>query len=585
MRNQSVIALLGIATAVTLTACTAGEMRVEVEVYKGPLAEPIPVQLGELAGILQQAQTSLRIFKQGAELVKADLVKATNQQLSITNADDQQCNIYIDGCDDVIIAIDAAGEMIDTIGNIHATFPGFVEDKEKPRPIAGTFFAGLKDPIFDEKEEYGRWLIAAAAEIGTELKAKAFFSAFMEIGDLPEDTEIRRLLTHFTTLTSEYGNQILARATALALQIDGKKLQADRLPLSTYLRDAEHSDFVNLYDWFEATSGHQPNRYIPFASTRLDRAARVALAQRLYANHYWSKVNEVHASGQGEVRMAFIRDAIGNWNLKSFDNDPEELLKAYRSITEAGIDLATRVASGIATGGVSEAGKVVGEVKDASSALGVADQLIKGRVDPTPVVVSDAQIEAHRERTVRDLEFIKASVDEASTSLKAVEATATEAKGKADAANAGLAELEGKLAARQEIDQINADLKSLQDELTQLGTPAAGTAEADRKTELEKQIADKERVKAAAQTNLGGEQRTAAELQAAVAAATAERDRLRAEAQAANATLETAKAEHGPRIAKLIADARRTLATHRQILEALQAAALQVDVTGSDGKS
>ena len=71
------------------------------------------------------------------------------------------------------------------------------------------------------------------------------------------------------------------------------------------------------------------------------------LAKRLFADHFWTKINEVHASGQGEVRMALIKDDIGNWNLKSFDNDPEQLLNAYRELTSAGIEAAIRLAQNV----------------------------------------------------------------------------------------------------------------------------------------------------------------------------------------------------------------------------------------------
>jgi hypothetical protein len=42
---------------------TASAMRVEVEVYKGPLSQPIANQVGELYVVIQEADASLEGFK------------------------------------------------------------------------------------------------------------------------------------------------------------------------------------------------------------------------------------------------------------------------------------------------------------------------------------------------------------------------------------------------------------------------------------------------------------------------------------------------------------------------------------------
>ena len=44
------------------------------------------------------------------------------------------------------------------------------------------------------------------------------------------------------------------------------------------------------------------------------------MVEQLIGDTYWAPVNHVFASGQGKVRMAYVKDEIGNWNLKNFDN-------------------------------------------------------------------------------------------------------------------------------------------------------------------------------------------------------------------------------------------------------------------------
>jgi len=62
------------------------------------------------------------------------------------------------------------------------------------------------------------------------------------------------------------------------------------------------------------------------------------------ADNYWSRINSVSASGLGEFRMALIKDDIGNWNLKSFDSDAGDLLRAYKDASVALINKAVTLA-------------------------------------------------------------------------------------------------------------------------------------------------------------------------------------------------------------------------------------------------
>lgn len=144
------------------------------------------------------------------------------------------------------------------------------------------------------------------------------------------------------------------------------------LPTSDYLRGAGYSDFVHLYDWLGAVGPGQPGK--------LDTRARIRMAERLSNDYYWEKVNEVYASGQGDVSMAFVKDAIGNWNLKSFSNDPSKLLAGYRKAADAGLKTAAKLAARAATGDASAALDKISAAKEAAS---FARQAAGGNTAPT----------------------------------------------------------------------------------------------------------------------------------------------------------------------------------------------------------
>jgi hypothetical protein len=236
-------------------------------------------------------------------------------------------------------------------------------------------------------------------------------------------------------------------------QIHGEK-SGSNLALSDHLRDAGHTEFLHLYDWLDAAV-IDPKRYgnIP----GLDKEARVRMAQRLFDNHFWHKVNEVHANGQGDVNMAFIRDQLGNWNLKAFDQDTMQLVDAYREMTTAGLKLATEVATAIGTGGAAKAPQL---------ALAVAGQLIEGRVGGEALVASNAQLEALRNRVAQDLENAKAAIAASPSpgEVVALAAKAEEADSSLKAANQELTAAKDALSAKEnELGPNKAELERLTD--------------------------------------------------------------------------------------------------------------------------
>lgn len=230
-----------------------------------------------------------------------------------------------------------------------------------------------------EEEKLIQYL-TLASEVGARMKVKAFqWANYLRV--VPEDRITRTLITSFAAASAELGNQISTRADTILKQCPVKKSRGNKrecndfsakgLPLSVYLRDTNPTEFINLFTYNRsggfATWEETLTRPIWTLGAE-ENTDRARVVEALFADHNWSKINTVYASGQGDVRMAFVKDAIGNWNLKNFKNDPTDLLEGYKKITGAAIKTA-----------VSLAGKPVGMDK----ALSLAGNMMKGRVSPT----------------------------------------------------------------------------------------------------------------------------------------------------------------------------------------------------------
>ena len=262
--------------------------------------------------------------------------------------------------------------------------------------------------------------------VAAKLRATAFQWAEVHTALAPQDRWVRTIMAGFSNLCSELSNQLGSRADALQRQI-GEKVDAKSFPLSIYLRDAEPTDFLNLYTWNRATAWalleemfwHPLNA---FSSN--ETADRVRVIERLFADHNWGKINTVYGSGQGNFTMALVKDDVGNWNLKSFDSDPTDLLTAYTQLTLTAIDAARNALPGGAAAnllqvagtltrgqigqdseqsGLSNTGGLHGRVVDQLRTIGANATKRKGelnkRYDDTRVKADSSAIEA---RTAKD---------------------------------------------------------------------------------------------------------------------------------------------------------------------------------------
>ena len=246
-------------------------------------------------------------------------------------------------------------------------------------------------------EQKPREFLLGAANYAEFLRSRAAFVANQQTASAPESKRARRAIANFAQFLSDYGNQIGARADAILKQeelykydenqmgIDRRRMFARELLANTsYLRDSAPTGYLDLYKFNDASA----------VDTRREATDRIRLVEQLTADTYWTRINSVFAAGQGDVTMAFVKDDIGNWDLKKFDNRPGELVDAYK---EAGLAVLQEVASAASgTGGVGQAGRL----------LNFADRLNFGGQAASSGQVN-AQVERLRQRTTRRLEALR----------------------------------------------------------------------------------------------------------------------------------------------------------------------------------
>lgn len=371
--------LAGCAGAPIIPALSAAaSMQVEVEVYKGPLTLSRFAQLSDAAGAATAAEAAL------SQLCEQDAANTSEKDTSICNAAMtifERVATNIRAVVDIhILEMSTARTTANNLRTACAKATPPVDCTEAisllekiadgklqladapPQPFSEST---VLDTILSKVQPQNSTVIepllrlpTARGPIANQVQASRYdkligmvfmdlsqiqsSASFLATESLRKDTARRlaaRRRTAVAQTMADYASQIATRVELWNRQRNGEV--ADRMATGYYLRDSLPSEYLSLYDWYRTQ-----DRAYQRDSDKLGSAARVGLARALFADRYWTKVNDVFASGQGEVRMALIKDDIGNWNLKSFDNDPEELLDAYRNVSMAGLQLATQIASG-----------------------------------------------------------------------------------------------------------------------------------------------------------------------------------------------------------------------------------------------
>lgn len=219
----------------------------------------------------------------------------------------------------------------------------------------------LRQPTRQLSQDSVRDFLQDVATLSGDLKFLAFRWSIATGAGHSLDTTIRLAHANAIVTTSESANQLNARADTLLKQLSPHGLDRRELSPGVALRETEPTDFLHLYEWLNANSD-----FASFFTGIGTAEQRVKAVDRLFADHYWAKINTVYASGRGKVAMAFIKDDVGNWNLKSFDNDPEQLLKAYTDFSietvKKATELAAKAAGNAMVPGVPEAAQTAAKL-------------------------------------------------------------------------------------------------------------------------------------------------------------------------------------------------------------------------------
>ena len=278
-------------------------------------------------------------------------------------------------------------------------------------------------------------IVRRIGDLAVKLKSKAFYWTETHTALAPKDRTVRIAMAGFANLASELSNQLESRADALQWQLDEKiGADASSLPLSLYLRDAEPTDFVNLYTWNRAVEPalHTDWFWHPWNAFSSDETAdRVRVIERLFADHNWGKVNTVYGSGLGDFAMALVKDEIGNWSLKSFESDPTKLVKAYTELTLTAL---TKARNSITTRKIPQpdllrltGNLAAGQIGTGAGPFDVFDtEHLHERVIGDLEGIRDSAVKTRDERTAKRDESVRKAVDS--------EAKARSAEARAEAA-------------------------------------------------------------------------------------------------------------------------------------------------------
>lgn len=367
-------------------------MRIDVEVYKGPLSEEPTVQWSNLWGLLDQADRGLIETDNFVRAVFANKGFPGKRHDSPNEWPLQRLNNDGEAVNHgTVLTYHGTTEVDEICYHVQAETPwyylrfwrlfGVLDDIDhfdclmlvsliKDMDLTIAKIKHIKNRYSNLRHSYNQSpssglsrpevvsFLADLATIASDLNFNAFRWTVASGGGASLNRLVRIAQVTVTITTSEYGNQLNNRVDALLKQLEPNGLDRRELPPSVALREAEPTDFVQLYDWFNANDGR-------FGSTLAGIEPvenRVKIIDRLFADHFWSKTNTVYASGRGKVAMAFIKDDVGNWSLKSFDNNPEKLLDAYTDFSIKTIERAAEIAANVMAPAAVEGSKTAAQL-------------------------------------------------------------------------------------------------------------------------------------------------------------------------------------------------------------------------------
>ena len=358
-------------------------MRIDVEVYKGPLSEEPEIQWGNLWGLFDQTERWLvesnnftravfanKGFK-GLQHVPEDqwpLPRIGNDGWTVPGESKRSEPIPFHHATDVDKAcykVQAESAwyqfrfwrvfgLLDTIDHYDCfALVTLIKDLDlavlRTRSLKERYHA-LRKPIKDLEESDVQNFLQDLATLSNGIGELAFRWSQAAVAGHSLNLTIRLAHANAIVTTAESANRLTARADALLKQLSPNGLDRRELSPGVAIKQSEATDFMHMYEWLNAGSS-----IANWLSGLGPPEQRVKAVARLFADHHWDKTNTVYASGRGQVAMAFIKDDVGNWSLKSFDNSPEQLLNAYTDFAKEtvakAVELATKaVANGVAPG-------------------------------------------------------------------------------------------------------------------------------------------------------------------------------------------------------------------------------------------
>ena len=199
--------------ALALTACTgnssgltgASSMRVEVEVYKGPLSNDVPIQIGELRTVVEETARTLLAWYKISDPQRIGLF-ATCRRFDCAALEEAQqatqetlveiCNLR----NYVIGAVGSPNKLNCVPPAVYQGFENFQQTDD--------VLLSLDDAQFRSFRKHQDEIAQRLSLLAGDMKAKGFRVADHLITYVPREQNVRAVLANFNLIMSEYSNQI-----------------------------------------------------------------------------------------------------------------------------------------------------------------------------------------------------------------------------------------------------------------------------------------------------------------------------------------------------------------------------------------
>ena len=359
-------------------------MEVEVEVYQGPLSKPIDAQWAELGALVDTGSCVTTSLSEKVNSTKQSLsavITTTDTQNDGETSQDTENTVkeLMDKLTTMSLVFSGSGDL-ETYSNTLRLMNKMIRDYERSdsasdvsKEMSHKLYLNLqllssdldelqsackdiypykdyKDKVTSDKTAWVKNVNKYAAEL---------LSQSYHFGVWDKNANKNPPLCAFLPVAecAVYARSLLSRSELLLKQLSGE--WRELMPLSAYLAESAPSLFTEYCLDDAGTcqlSALETQRSVGIKGKNRRRKTvvttdyeRINTADALLNENYWQRINHVHSSGFGDVTTAFIKDDVGNWSLKSFDSNPEELLKAYQDLSLKVIQEAANIVTGDAS--------------------------------------------------------------------------------------------------------------------------------------------------------------------------------------------------------------------------------------------